>query len=93
MDSELTPVRTSLTYTISVQGPEGWIPVRHWECFEEALESLDFMVRVRPEDAFRLIEREIVANGFSVNVVDEYFPDGHVYGPENEPISWAEEGF
>jgi hypothetical protein len=93
MASELTPVRTGLSYTILVQDVDGWVPVQHYDELDSALENLDVITQIYPRDAYRVIERERYLNGFRVNVVDEYFPDGYVYGPVNEPVSWAEEGF
>lgn len=95
MDSELTPVRTSLSYTISVQGPEGWVPVQHYgeDGLDAALEDLDVMTQINQEDAFRLYEQIKETNHVGFHVVAEHFPDGEVYGPVNEPISWLDNGF
>ncbi len=101
MVSDLTPVRTGLSYTIMVQETGGWAPVQHYRNLDNALEDLAVMIQNNQRDAFRVIEREHYSNGFRTNVIAEHYPGGYVYGhvigyvhgPVKEPTSWLEEGF
>jgi hypothetical protein len=98
MDSELTPIRTSIqnTYTIQALGADGWIPMYHYEegTLGSALEDMDVLSHsVCLVYALRLIEK-YGDPPTMMNIISEYYPDDpDDYGPVNDPVPWVEEGF
>ena len=96
MDSELTPIRTSIqnTYTIQVLGTDGWRPVCHYGegALNSALEDMDVLSQTEClVYALRLIEK-YGDPPTMMKIISEYYPD-EPYGPVNDPVSWAVEGF
>lgn len=99
MDSERIPWYD--TYVIQVLKPEGWVNSYHYNNgrLDDALVDMEWISSGesgRHDKAHRLIER--VDNGIyrpstTINIVQEFWPDGEDHGPVKEPISWAEEGF